>query len=264
MNILAIDIGNTNIGLGLFLNGNQEAMESVSGDDIPQLTKTLKDLWSRVPIIELSAEGRRDAVMVASSVKPAWTQQVQTILMKECDEKAMIIGKDVALPMPVWVDEPDKVGTDRVVSAAAAYAVAEHAVVVADIGTAMTIDLVDDNGVFQGGTILPGFELASAALQEHTAQLPKVAITRPEEPWGKNTQDAITCGIYYGAIGALQKIVELYAEKIGVWPQTIITGAGAKLIKPDCQFVDNHVPHLVLMGIVLAYQKHLEEMTEMG
>lgn len=264
MNILAIDIGNTNIGLGLYLNGQQEEVASIPGEAIEELTSKLKDLWQRIPVVALSKEGKRDGVIVASSVKPDWTEQIRQIARKELDERIRVIGRDIPLPMSAWVDDPDKLGTDRLIAAAAAYAVTEHAVVVADFGTAITIDLVDDNGVFQGGVILPGFELSSQSLQEHTAQLPHIHVTRPTEPLGKNTHDAINCGIYYAAIGALEEIVRRYAEKIGTWPQTVITGAGAEIIREDCQFVDNHVPHLVLMGIVLAYQKHLQETSELN
>ncbi len=70
----------------------------------------------------------------------------------------------------------------------------ENAVVLIDVGTAVTIDLVDQHGVFQGGVIFPGLELGACALKEHTAQLPKVEISRPTEPYGKNTADAINCG----------------------------------------------------------------------
>ena len=76
---------------------------------------------------------------------------------------------------------------------------------------------------------------------------------------GKNTHDAINCGLYYSAVGALQEIVRRFAEKIGTWPQTVITGSGAKMIYQDCEFIDSYVPHMVIKGIVLAYKKHLEE-----
>jgi type III pantothenate kinase len=161
--------------------------------------------------------------------------------------------------MPAWVDEPNAIGMDRLISAAAAYAVAENAVIVADFGTAVTIDMVDENGVFQGGVIFPGFDMAARSLKEHTVQLPKIEISRPVEPFGKNTKDAINCGLYYSAIGALEEIMRRYAEKHGTWPQTLMTGSGAEIIKDDCPFVDAYVPHLVIKGIVLAYKQHLEE-----
>ncbi|MFQ6036365.1 MAG: type III pantothenate kinase, partial [Sedimentisphaerales bacterium] len=259
----AVDIGNTNIDIGLFLDGQEQFIKSIAGNSRQELTDCLESAWQKVPILESSKEKKRDGVIVISSVKPAWTKLVQEIVKDNFGEKIYVIGKDIPLPMPLWVDEPGKVGTDRVVSAAAAYAVVEDAVVVADFGTAVTIDLVDQHGVFQGGIICPGFEISAKALKENTAQLPNVKVTKPQGPYGKNTAEAINCGLYYSIIGALEEVIRRYAEKIGRWPQTIITGAAAKTIKDDCKFVDNYVPNLVVKGIVLAYQKYIEQKGEL-
>ena len=259
MNIIAIDIGNTNIHIGLFLDDEEKSIESIAGKSQARLAQCLKSAWEQIPILESSKEGKRDGVIAVSSVKPAWTKTVRQIAANSLGENILIIGEDIPLPMTCWVDEPDKVGTDRVVSAAAAYAVAQDAVVVADFGTAVTIDLVDEHGVFRGGVICPGFEISAKALKENTAQLPNIKVTKPKAPYGKNTTDAINCGLYYSIIGAMQEVIRRYAEEIGKWPQTIITGAGAKVIASDCDFIDNYVPNLVLKGIVLAYQKYIEE-----
>ncbi len=262
MNIIAVDIGNTNIAIGLFLDGNEEFIRSISGQAEAELRECLVDAWGKVPILESSKEKKRNGVIVVSSVRPAWTELIRQIAEEELGEKIRLIGEDLPLPISVWVDDPRRLGTDRIVSAAAAYAVVEDAVVVADFGTAVTIDLVDRNGVFQGGVICPGFEISARALKDNTAQLPKVTVHKPSGPYGKNTADAINCGLYYSVIGAMEEIIRRYAEEIGHWPQTIITGAGAETIKDDCPFVDNYVPHLVVKGIVLAYMKYIEEKSE--
>jgi len=259
MNIIAVDIGNTNICIGFFLDGQEQFIKSIPGQSHTKLTNCLKDAWDKIPFAEGSKEKKRDGVIVISSVKPAWTEMVREIVKENFDERVYIIGKDIPLPMTLWVDEPDKIGTDRVISAAAAYAVVEDAVVIADFGTAVTIDLVDQNGIFQGGVICPGFKISAQALKENTAQLPNIKVTKPKAPYGKNTADAINCGLYYSIIGALEEVVRRYAEQIGRWPQTIITGSAAKTIKDDCKFIDNYVPNLVVKGIVLAYQKYIEE-----
>ena len=261
MNIIAIDIGNTNIAIGLFFDDREEFIESIPGGSAEKLTVCLKSAWEKIPLVEGSREEKRNGVIVVSSVKPAWTETIAQIAASELDEEIHIIGKDVPLPMTLAVDEPHKVGTDRVVSAAAAYDVVEDAVVVADFGTAVTIDLVDQNGVFLGGVICPGFEISAKAMKDNTAQLPNVKVTRPKGPYGRNTVDAINCGLYYSMIGTLQEVIRRYAEEIGKWPQTIITGSGAKTIQADCEFIDNYVPNLVVKGIVLAYQKYLAEKT---
>jgi type III pantothenate kinase len=259
MNIIAVDIGNTNIHIGLFLDGREEFIKLIPGGSHAKLTNCLKSAWEKIPVIESSKENKRDGVIVVSSVKPAWTKVIREIIRASLEEDILIIGKDIPLPMTLWVDEPEKVGTDRVISAAAAYDVVGDAVVVADFGTAVTIDLVDQNGIFLGGVICPGFEISAKALRDYTAQLPDIKITKPKAPYGKNTVDAINCGLYYSIVGALQEIIRRYAEKFGKWPQTIITGSGAKVIAGDCEFIDNYVPNLVVKGIVLAYNKYLEQ-----
>ncbi|MHC4228789.1 MAG: type III pantothenate kinase [Planctomycetota bacterium] len=261
MNIIAIDIGNTNIDIGFFLEDKEEFIKSIPGRSQAKLKDCLKSAWEKMPVVESSKEGKRDGVIVVSSVKPVWTELVRQIAEDELGEELHIVGQDVPLPMDLWVDEPDKVGTDRVVSAAAAYVVTEDAVVVADFGTAVTIDLVDENGVFLGGVICPGFEISAKALEQNTAQLPKTKITKPKAPYGKNTAEAINCGLYFSAVGTLEEVIRRYAEKIGKWPQTVITGSAAKTIKDDCNFIDSFVPNLVVKGIVLAYRKHLAEKT---
>jgi type III pantothenate kinase len=259
MNIIAVDIGNTNITIGLFLQGEENFIKSVPGGQRARLISCMKSAWERVPVAKSSKAKKRDGVIVVSSVKPAWTRLIQQIAGETLGEKIYLIGKNIPLPMSLWVDEPEKVGTDRVVSAAAAYAVVEDAVVVADFGTAVTIDLVDEHGIFQGGVICPGFDISAEALQKNTAQLPKVKVSRPKTPYGKSTVEAINCGLYYSAVSTLQEVVRRYAEAIGRWPHTVITGAAAELIRDDCDFVDSYVPNLVVKGIVLAYQKYIED-----
>ena len=85
-----------------------------------------------------------------------------------------------------------------------------------------------------------------------------MTVEKPSLPFGKNTNDAINCGLYYSVVGALEEIIRRYAEKVGTWPKTIITGSGAAIVKDDCQFIDSYVPNMVVKGIALAYTKHIE------
>ena len=260
MNLIAVDIGNTNIAVGLFLKGVEQSIKTVSGEDKEQLAKTLKEAWEKIPVSKRSKEGKSDGVIAASSVKPAWTEMLQEIAKEELGEKVLMIGREIPFPMDLSVDKTYQgiIGTDRVLAAAAAFAVVEDAVVVAQVGTAITIDLVDERGIFLGGVIVPGLVASANALKDSTAQLPKVEVHKPETVYGRNTTDAINCGIYYSVIATIQEIVRRYAELIGKWPQTILTGSGAALIKDDCEFIDSYVPNLVIKGVALAYRKYID------
>jgi type III pantothenate kinase len=262
MNIVAIDIGNTNVAIGLFLDGKDESIQSIPGEAADKVRDHLAQTWSKIPVLESSSEGKRDGVIVVSSVKPAWTELIRRIAEEDLKENIRLIGDDIPLPISAWVDEPAKVGTDRIVAAAAAFDVVEDAVVVADLGTAVTIDLVDEHGAFQGGVICPGFEMSAKALNDDTALLPKITVHRPDTPYGKNTTDAINCGLYYSIIGAMEEIIRRYAEQLGHWPQTIITGSAAAMLKDDLPFIDNYVPNLVVKGVVLAYMKYIAQQSE--
>ncbi len=264
MNIIAIDIGNSNITAALFVDDQEKELVTVSCSETAKLREHLMNFWDRIPVMESSTERKKDGVLVACSVNSAAEEIVAQMCLDELDEKMHVIGKDVRLPIELGIDHPETVGTDRVVSAAAAFAVVEKPVIVADIGTAVTVDLVDEDGVFLGGVIAPGFAVASKALKMNTSQLPEIKVCKPVSPVGGDTEKAINNGLYYSIVGLLRTISEQYATELGSWPQMIVTGSGAELVKDDCDFVDDWVPDLVVRGVAVAWKKHHFDRNEIG
>src|SRR4030042_396159 len=120
MNIIAVDIGNTNIDIGLFIEDKEQFVKSIPGESRAKLTNCLKSAWQKIPVIESSKENRRNGIIVVSSVKSAWTKVIREIARTNLDEEIHIIGEEIPLPMQLWVDEPDKVGTERVGESAGA------------------------------------------------------------------------------------------------------------------------------------------------
>jgi type III pantothenate kinase len=263
MNLIAIDIGNTNITAGLFIDDTEVITEKIAGSNSDELAAHLKSFWHKIPFTKAGQDKtKRDGLIVVASVKPQWTDKVREIVKETLGEEILEIGpgKDIPLPMELDVDRPQEVGVDRVLCAFAGYTVVGDAVIIGDFGTAVTIDLVNDKGVFLGGVIFPGFDIAAVALHSHTAVLPKVdKITTPKKPYGRNTIEAINNGLYYSAIGALEIIGRLYSEEVGKWPQTIVTGGNMEIIKGGCDFVDSFVSDLCVKGIILAYKKYIGE-----
>jgi type III pantothenate kinase len=262
MNIIAIDIGNTNIKLAFFLDDKEQFLKSIPGEAPEakeQLAAVLREAWQQVPLVRSAAQPVHEGVIVVSSVKPIWTQLVEIIVKETLGEKIQLIGRDVPLPIETSVENALQVGTDRLIVAAAAYAVVEDAVVVADFGTAVTIDLVDEKGIFMGGVIAPGFAMGAKALHAGTAQLPQVEVSHPESPYGDTTQKAINAGLYYSAVGLLETITRKYAEEIGKWPHVLVTGSAIALLKEECEFVDSWVEDLAVRGIIVAYKKYIYE-----
>lgn len=262
MNIIAIDIGNTNIKTAFYLDDEEKFIRSLDGDapDVrEQLVGTLRECWEQIPLVRSAMEHVHEGVIVASSVKPAWTEMVEQAVKAAIGERILLISRDIPLPMETGVENSLQVGTDRVVAAAAAYAVVEDAVVIASFGTAVTVDLVDKDGVFRGGVIAPGFAMGARALHEGTAQLPLVKVSPPRGDYGANTEQAINAGLFFSAAGLLRTVVEKYAEEIGKWPHVIVTGAAAGILKDECEFVDSWVPNLAVRGVVIAYKKYVFE-----
>lgn len=244
--VLAINIGNTMTTAGIVLADRVEQSFTIETREIETIGPQLRELWDQI-------EDPAEAKVVVGSVVANRTDPLRRIVLDVLGTDAYVIRKDLPLPMPLDVENPETVGVDRVCAAAAAYQKLRHACVVADIGTAMTVNVVSDDGLFLGGAILPGPHLAAQALAEHTAALPKIELDRPQRIIGKNTEEAILVGVVYGAAGALRELTERFATEMGKWPQLVVTGGGANLIAEYCEFVDNIVPNLTLIGIALAW-----------
>ena len=245
--LLLIDVGNSQVGMATWLDGTRGAAVHLPNDPIEPVVERLAELWSELP-----TSGPR--VAVVSSVCPPMMKRLEAMVEAKGIDSILLVGRDIDPPIPADVREPEKVGTDRLCTAAAAFAKMRQACVVADFGTAVTIDLVADNNYFMGGTIMPGISLAAKALHEHTAQLPLVEVGVPTSAIGKDTAEAIRNGIFAMMVGALREITERFATEIGKWPPLIVTGGNARDIAEGCDFIDRVVPDLCLDGLVIAYQ----------
>ncbi len=246
---LLIDIGNTRIGMAAWYDGRVRPARHLTPGQIEADPAWLSQAWADLPPIT-----RRHVVI--SSVAPPQLEALSRLIALHCEEaEPVVIGRDIAPPLTANVPEPDKVGADRLCSAAAAYRQVKRACAVASFGTAVTVDLVSDDGIFMGGAILPGVALAARALHEHTALLPEVEITTPAEAWGTNTVEAIKVGVVCGLRGALREIVERYAARIHKWPAVLLTGGDAAMLAETIDFADGIVPDLCLRGIAIAFEK---------
>lgn len=250
--LILMDIGNTNVAVAAWSDDTRGDAESIPTAAFDRLVDHLARLWSDLPV-----NGTR-AVVVCSVCPPVLDR-----LREACEargiEPLLAVGQEIEPPITIdaGVLEPSRVGTDRLCAAAGAFAKVNAACVVADFGTALTIDLVADNGVFLGGTILPGITLSAQALHEHTAQLPLVDVGCPSETLGRDTASAIRNGIYAMMVGALREITERYATDIGKWPPLVVTGGNAADIARGAEFVDKVIPDLCLDGLVIAYKLHV-------
>ncbi|NIA06832.1 MAG: type III pantothenate kinase [Actinobacteria bacterium] len=252
MKFLAVDVGNSRVAFGVFQDGVLiQAEHHTLGSDRTKLTEAVQ-VWG-----EMTVDSGGPAVL--AGVNPSVCELVRQTLVDDVGLKTLSIGSDVPLPMKVDLPAPEKVGVDRILNAVAAYGRIKESVAVIDAGTAITVDFVSAEGIFLGGAILPGLGLSARILHEGTALLPLVEVTKPEQAIGRDTAEAISVGIFFGALGAIREIIERYATDLGFWPTTIITGGDGRLIHSECDFIQANVPELTLLGIDLAYRKVSQE-----
>jgi len=254
MNLIAIDIGNSNISIGLFNKDQLTQTHNICVTQTNTLNETITDMHQ---MCRIKSNEPKTIPVVVSSVNNEILEKVEQAVTQSLDQNVLLIGRDVPLNIKIAVENPETIGSDRLLTAAAAYDVVEAAVVIADFGTATTIDCVNDLGIFLGGVIMPGLNIAAKSLHQYTTSLPEVPIELPQSEYGINTVSAIQNGIYYAALGALREIVERYATKLGKWPQVVATGGYCKLIAQKSELIDSLVPDLCLNGLYLAYKKFL-------
>ena len=249
--VLACDVGNSTIRLATVRGDDVSEVVAVRVGELASLAEPLLAMWS-------SDAGPRE--IAASSVNATALKAVEAAAAEALGRETLVVGRDLPLPLETDLDKPRSAGADRLCCAAAAFDRLGTACVVADFGTAITIDCVNDEGVFLGGAILPGLAMSAKALYDSTDQLPHVELARPDWTFGKDTTRAIVGGLVNGARGALRHFVEAYATELKHWPAVIATGGDAELICDDTAtggLVGAIVPDLALRGVAMAYYRSL-------
>jgi type III pantothenate kinase len=253
--LLIFEIGNSHVAVATSVGNSIRTNRRFSHDQFDAIVHHADEVWAALP-------DDRFRAVAAASVVPPILAELRRRLENRYEEPLLAVGDELHRPMSLAVEAPEAVGVDRVCSAAAAYDVIGRACAVASFGTAITIDCVNDEGVFMGGAILPGLNMSARALHEGTAALPEIKIEAPVEIYGTTTEQCIRTGVLYGAVGALREITERYATQLGSWPQLVVTGGNAVLIQSQCEFIDNIVPDLCIRGIALAYRRHFSPLEE--
>jgi len=256
MSVLAIDIGNSRVGFNVFTQGKaqDEALRLAHADLDKELAATLKTLWEKAQR-ETTENDDDDTEVVIASVVPELTERVEYSARQYLDAPVRVVGRDFKVPLKTMLRDETTVGQDRLLGALAAFVNVEAACAVVQVGSALVVDCIDDEGIFRGGAIAPGLMMGAKALHEYAAQLPAASLTPPQDdvPFGRFTQEAINLGIFIGGRGAVRELLERYASALGSWPHVVATGGDAQsLLGPD--MVDSFVPDLVLQGAALAWE----------
>lgn len=255
--LLAVDIGNTNITLGLFRNGSLVATRRAgthpraSADELEHLLDALLRL-DDASFADVSA-------IAACSVVPSLTDALEAVAVRR--ERPLLVAGTGNVPIAVRVDRPGDVGPDRLVNALAVARLHGSPAVVADFGTATTIDAIAADGAFLGGAIAPGLELGLEALAARTAKLPRVELRTPDRAIGRDTVAAIEAGTVLGyqalANGLIERVREELADTGGVPPgevHVVLTGGlSAAPWITGIRDVDAVDPDLTLKGLAILH-----------
>ncbi len=238
---LAIDIGNTNITLGLFKAGKllkRAALATKSPDYYPFLNK----LFNRHKI---------DKVIVASVV-PKATRKIEESLKKLKSSQVLILGKNLVVPIKNRYQFPKQVGQDRLVNAFAAVKLYGFPAIVVDFGTAITFDAISRKQEYLGGLILPGMETSLAALKEKTALLPRIKLSAPPRKLiGKSTCQSMLSGVIFGFASLTDGVIRKLRQELGSNAKVIGTGGNIRFIRQHCQEFSTTDINLTLKGLNL-------------
>lgn len=264
---LAIDVGNSRIKFVLL----QTEISKEESNSLPQVTHAVSTLidgalpWEEINAWFDAQQELTCQTVVAGSNPHGIERVVKNWPQGNLPAPIEVLNTD-SFPLEIDVDEPRKVGIDRLLNAVAANALrkTDQAAIIIDTGTATTVDVVANNGSFAGGSILPGFELSAKALNDYTALLPLIPVDdlRQSAPvvLGKNTTDAIRSGLFWGQLGAVRELVNQQQKHLvhstkQIHPLILLTGGGSALLAPHLEGFVRFEPLLSLQGLALVAQK---------
>lgn len=234
---LVIDIGNTNVAFALY-----KGRRLVKSWQIPT-TKCAKTYFLQKALHDMAPDG-----IVIASVVPGLNRAF-TRICKKLFGLRPVFATPKNIPIKIRGYNKKQIGVDRLLAASAAYKRFKKAVVIVDVGSAITIDAVNSKGEFLGGAIAPGPSLAIKALHDFTAKLPLIKGKRTKQAIAKNTRDAILSGAYLGLAGLIDRIVMEITKETRTHPTVVITGGMARRFKKTCRTIDHVHPNLVLEGL---------------
>ena len=252
--LLVIDVGNTNITLGVFKREELLGTFRMT-TKLPRTSDEygimLKELVERQGILSKDIH----AVIIASVV-PDIMHSLGSAMIKYFGIKPIIVSAGIKTGIRIMTENPKQVGADRIVDAVGAYELYGGPVIVIDYGTATTYDLVTGDGIFAARVTCPGIKISARALWSNTAQLPEIEIKKPKTILAQNTITSMQAGLVYGTIGQTEYIVRKMKQESGIKDiRVVATGGLGRCISEATDAIDIYDPDLTLHGTRLVYEK---------
>ncbi len=256
--LLAIDVGNTNIVLGVF-DGDQLL---TTWRLLTLRERTADEVGLMVTGLFAHENIGRDAIdaVVMSSVVPPLTPIMRGMSRRYFGREALVVDPTSNAGMPILYENPAEVGADRIANSIAGYErygrTSGRPLIIADLGTATTFDAVTAAGEYLGGVICPGPQIAAEALFQRAARLPRVDVRKPSHVVGRTTVGAIESGLFYGYLGMVEGLIKRMSDEIGGRATAIATGGLAPLVVPDTTVFTAVEPDITLLGLKIVWERN--------
>ena len=252
--ILAIDIGNTNIVIGCIDENKTYFVERLRTDSSKTALEYALDLKNVLELYGITREDLNGSI-VASVVPPVSTT-IRQAMEKVTGQKPLMVGPGVRTGLNIKVDNPASVGADLIVAAVAAVRDYPAPLIIIDMGTATTMTVVDRNGNYIGGVIIPGLQVALDSLVNRAAQLTKISLDVPPQVIGRNTLNCMQSGSLYGTAAMIDGMIDRMEAELGEPATVVATGGLARFVMPLCNHQIQMDDGLLLKGLWIIYQKN--------
>lgn len=246
--LLTIDIGNTNTVIGIFDKKKLIDFFCVTTHNY----KTTDECGGLLR--QLTGEKKIEDIILCSVV-PTLTPVYQEAGRKYFKKDPIVVSSELELGMKILYDDPTQVGADRLANAVAAFKLYGGPIIVVDLGTATTFDVISKKGEYLGGAISPGVESSSYYLFQKAAQLFRVKFEKPKDIIGKNTEESLKSGILYSAVGGIDEIVKRIKKRFKGKVRVVATGGLAQTIFEESKTIEKINPTLTLEGLKIIYER---------